>query len=216
MIKMDLFDYDEQKFNEYKYRLTKAEKRIVNLIASGIVIKKEIAIHLNLSIKTVETHLANIYKKFEIENISTYKISALTFLVGKFQSRQEEKRHSYDERRTNLQQRLFYPLRFLDESKEVFQPLTINLDRGIKHSKQIEYLSAKLSKEFDDKNYYFQRGNKIYNSRQVLNDMLENTFKELSKQIKEIEAYVFIDRCSEYLFNKYKIIPKKTRKSNLE
>jgi DNA-binding CsgD family transcriptional regulator len=213
---MDLFNYDEQKFNEYKYRLTKAEKKILNLIASGIVIKKEIAAHLNLSIKTVETHLANIYKKFEIENISSYKLSALTFLVGKFQSRQEERRKNFQERRINLQKRLFYPLQFLSESKEVFQPLTIDLNRGLKYSKQIEYLSTKLSQEFNDRNYCFQRGNKIYKSRQVLNDMLEHTFKEFSKQIKEVEAHVFIDRCREYLFNNYKIIPKETRRNDLE
>lgn len=213
---MDLFDYDEQKFNEYKYRLTKAEKRILNLIASGIVIKKELASHLNLSIKTVETHLANIYKKFEIGNISSYKLSALTFLVGKYQSHEREKRNNFQERRTNLSKRLFYPLKFLDESKEVFQPLTISLERGIKQSKQIQYLSAKLSQEFNDNNYSFQRGNKIYKSSQVLNDMLEHTFEELSKQIKEVDAHVFITRCSEYLFDNYQVFPKETRRNNFE
>ena len=213
---MDLFEYDEQKYNEYKYRLTKAEKRILSLIASGIVIKKEIAAHLNLSIKTVETHLANIYKKFEIENISSYKLSVLTFLVGKYQSHERERRNNFYERRINLTKRLFYPLKFLDESKEVFQPLTISLDQGVKHSKQIEYLSAQLSQEFNDNNYYFKRGNKIYKSRQVLNDMLEHTFKKLSKQIKEVDAHVFIEHCREYLFNDYKIIPKETRRNNFE
>jgi DNA-binding CsgD family transcriptional regulator len=213
---MDLFKYNEQKFNEYKYRLTKAEKRILNLIASGIVIKKEIAVHLNLSIKTVETHLANIYKKFEIRNISSCKISALTFLVGKFQAHQEERRKKNYERRKNLPKRLFYPLKFLDESKEVFQPLTISLDREVKHSEQIKYLSTKLSQEFNDRSYCFKRGNKIYKSRQVLNDMLEHTFKEFSKQIKEVDAHVFIDRCKEYLFNNYQITPKETRRNDFE
>lgn len=213
---MDLFEYDEQKFNEYKYRLTKAEKRILNLIADGIVIKKDLAGHLNLSIKTVETHLANIYKKFELVNVFSYKLSALTYLVGKFQSQHTKRRTNFPERRINLQKRLFYPLKFLYESKEVFQPLTISLNRGVKQSKQIKYLFIKLAREFDDKNYHFQRGDKNYKSKQVLNDMLEHTFKELSQHIQEVDAHVFIDRCREYLFNNYKITPKKTWRNEFE
>ncbi|EMY78091.1 response regulator receiver domain protein [Leptospira weilii serovar Ranarum str. ICFT] len=49
-------------------RLTKREKEILNLLAEGKM-NREIAEKLELSIRTVETHRASLFRKLEIENI---------------------------------------------------------------------------------------------------------------------------------------------------
>jgi len=49
--------------------LTKREREVLQLLAEGVS-TKEIAGHLNLSIKTVETHRANIMSKLDIHTIS--------------------------------------------------------------------------------------------------------------------------------------------------
>ncbi|MBW0431998.1 response regulator transcription factor [Leptospira yasudae] len=49
-------------------RLTKREKEILNLLANGKM-NREIAEELNLSVRTVETHRASIFKKLETENL---------------------------------------------------------------------------------------------------------------------------------------------------
>ncbi|MBM9500778.1 response regulator transcription factor [Leptospira sp. 201903071] len=49
-------------------RLTKREREILNLLADGKM-NREIADQLELSVRTVETHRASIFKKLETENI---------------------------------------------------------------------------------------------------------------------------------------------------
>ncbi|TGM61867.1 response regulator [Leptospira adleri] len=49
-------------------RLTKREREILNLLAEGKM-NREIADELQLSVRTVETHRASIFKKLETENI---------------------------------------------------------------------------------------------------------------------------------------------------
>ncbi|MBM9576419.1 response regulator transcription factor [Leptospira sp. 201903070] len=49
-------------------RLTKREREILNLLADG-KLNREIADQLELSVRTVETHRASIFKKLETENI---------------------------------------------------------------------------------------------------------------------------------------------------
>ncbi|AOP34752.1 DNA-binding response regulator [Leptospira tipperaryensis] len=49
-------------------RLTKREREILNLLAEGKM-NREIADELELSVRTVETHRASIFKKLETENI---------------------------------------------------------------------------------------------------------------------------------------------------
>jgi DNA-binding NarL/FixJ family response regulator len=49
--------------------LTSREREILQLLAEGLS-AKEIAAHLNLSIKTIETHRRNIMEKLEIRTIA--------------------------------------------------------------------------------------------------------------------------------------------------
>jgi DNA-binding NarL/FixJ family response regulator len=49
--------------------LTSREREILQLLAEGLS-AKEIAAHLNLSIKTVETHRRNIMEKLNIHTIA--------------------------------------------------------------------------------------------------------------------------------------------------
>ncbi|HUK99582.1 MAG TPA: response regulator transcription factor, partial [Nitrospirota bacterium] len=49
--------------------LTSREREILQLLAEGLS-AKEIAAHLNLSIKTIETHRRNIMEKLEIHTIA--------------------------------------------------------------------------------------------------------------------------------------------------
>lgn len=55
------------KTDEIKYKLTKMESRVIELIASGFS-NKEIANKLSISDKTVKAHLTNIFMKLNIEN----------------------------------------------------------------------------------------------------------------------------------------------------
>ncbi len=55
------------KTDEIKYKLTKMESRVIELIASGFS-NKEIADKLSISDKTVKAHLTNIFMKLNIEN----------------------------------------------------------------------------------------------------------------------------------------------------
>ncbi len=50
-------------------RLTSREREIVQLLAEGKS-SKEIASSLNLSVKTVETHRANLMRKLDMHNVS--------------------------------------------------------------------------------------------------------------------------------------------------
>ncbi len=49
------------------YHLTQREKEVLQCAASGMTVK-ELALKLNLSFYTVETHLKNIYQKFRVHN----------------------------------------------------------------------------------------------------------------------------------------------------
>ena len=51
------------------YGLTKREKQILKLIYDGVS-NKEIAEHLDKSVRTIETHRFNIMKKLEVNNIT--------------------------------------------------------------------------------------------------------------------------------------------------
>lgn len=55
------------KTDKIKYKLTKMESRVIELIASGFS-NKEIANKLSISDKTVKAHLTNIFMKLNIEN----------------------------------------------------------------------------------------------------------------------------------------------------
>jgi DNA-binding NarL/FixJ family response regulator len=54
---------------DYKGRLTPREREIVQLLAEGKS-SKEVAVALNISIKTAETHRTNIMRKLEIHSVS--------------------------------------------------------------------------------------------------------------------------------------------------
>jgi DNA-binding CsgD family transcriptional regulator len=50
-------------------RLTPREREIVQLLAEGKS-SKEVAVSLNISVKTAETHRANIMRKLELHSVS--------------------------------------------------------------------------------------------------------------------------------------------------
>jgi len=60
----DFLDYDKI---YKKYGITKREKEIITFLLQGLF-NKEISNELNISIRTVEFHIHNIYKKFNVEN----------------------------------------------------------------------------------------------------------------------------------------------------
>ena len=53
----------------YRSRLTSREREIVQLLAEGKS-SKEVAVTLNISVKTAETHRANIMRKLELHSVS--------------------------------------------------------------------------------------------------------------------------------------------------
>jgi DNA-binding NarL/FixJ family response regulator len=55
--------------SSFRKRLTPRESEIVQLLAEGKS-SKEVAVALNLSLKTVETHRANVFRKLELHSIS--------------------------------------------------------------------------------------------------------------------------------------------------
>jgi DNA-binding NarL/FixJ family response regulator len=55
--------------HEYRGRLTDREREIVQLLAEGKS-SKEVAVALGISVKTAETHRANIMRKLEIHSVS--------------------------------------------------------------------------------------------------------------------------------------------------
>lgn len=57
-----------RKWGEVLDRLTKREKEILNLLSQG-KLNREIAEELGLSVRTVETHRASLFKKLKIENV---------------------------------------------------------------------------------------------------------------------------------------------------
>jgi DNA-binding NarL/FixJ family response regulator len=52
-----------------KSRITSRENEIVQLLAEGKT-SKDIAVFLNISVKTVETHRANIMRKLELHTVT--------------------------------------------------------------------------------------------------------------------------------------------------
>lgn len=54
---------------EYRSRLTSREREITQLLAEGKS-SKEVAVALNISVKTAETHRANIMRKLELHSVS--------------------------------------------------------------------------------------------------------------------------------------------------
>ena len=52
-----------------RYRLTARQREIVQLLAEGKS-SKEVAVSLNISVKTAETHRANIMRKLELHSVS--------------------------------------------------------------------------------------------------------------------------------------------------
>jgi DNA-binding NarL/FixJ family response regulator len=54
---------------EYRSRLTSREREIVQLLAEGKS-SKEVALALGISVKTAETHRANIMRKLELHSVS--------------------------------------------------------------------------------------------------------------------------------------------------
>jgi DNA-binding NarL/FixJ family response regulator len=52
-----------------KCRITSRENEIIQLLAEGKT-SKEIAVFLNISVKTVETHRANIMRKLEMHSVT--------------------------------------------------------------------------------------------------------------------------------------------------
>ena len=60
--------YNMKILNMYeKYNLTRREREIVGLLRNGLL-NKEISIALNISQKTVEVHLYNIFRKIGVQN----------------------------------------------------------------------------------------------------------------------------------------------------
>lgn len=57
--------------NKDKFILTKSEIKIVRLICDGLK-QPEIAKELQLSVKTINNHLANVYKKLRIHGVRNY------------------------------------------------------------------------------------------------------------------------------------------------
>jgi DNA-binding NarL/FixJ family response regulator len=61
---------------EYRNRLTPREREIVQLLAEGKS-SKEVAVALGISVKTAETHRANIMRKLEIHSVSELVLYAV-------------------------------------------------------------------------------------------------------------------------------------------
>lgn len=61
---------------EENYRLTNREKDILGLVVEGIT-KKQIALRLNVSYYTVDTHIKNIYAKLHVQTSSSAVAKAL-------------------------------------------------------------------------------------------------------------------------------------------
>jgi len=55
--------------NEARGRLTGRQREIVQLLAEGKT-SKEVAVALNISVKTAETHRANIMRRLELHSVS--------------------------------------------------------------------------------------------------------------------------------------------------
>jgi DNA-binding NarL/FixJ family response regulator len=62
-------DAKSESEHEYRGRLTAREREIVQLLAEGKS-SKEVAVGLGISVKTAETHRANIMRKLEIHSVS--------------------------------------------------------------------------------------------------------------------------------------------------
>ncbi len=66
----------QQERSLYQIRFTRREKEVLDLIAKGKT-TREIANHLFLSEKTIETHRSNLFSKFDVKNVtSLLKIAA--------------------------------------------------------------------------------------------------------------------------------------------
>lgn len=66
---VELFSVKKLRKKESSELLTPREREIVQLIAEGKA-SKEIAAHLNISVKTVETHRMHIMEKLDIHNVA--------------------------------------------------------------------------------------------------------------------------------------------------
>lgn len=67
--------------DSYTNLLSKREKEILDMISNG-KIEKEVADELFISVKTVKTHISNIYTKLQVHN----RVDALNKYYGKFHS----------------------------------------------------------------------------------------------------------------------------------
>ena len=66
----------QQERSLYQIRFTRREKEVLDLIAKGKT-TREIANHLFVSEKTIETHRSNLFSKFDVKNVtSLLKIAA--------------------------------------------------------------------------------------------------------------------------------------------
>ena len=60
----------QQERSLYQIRFTRREKEVLDLIAKGKT-TREIANHLFISEKTVETHRSNLFSKFDVKNVTS-------------------------------------------------------------------------------------------------------------------------------------------------
>jgi two-component system, LuxR family, response regulator TtrR len=53
---------------EFDYRITAQEKRVLQMVVDGSS-NREIASDLNISVRTVEAHRQNLFRKLDVDNV---------------------------------------------------------------------------------------------------------------------------------------------------